>query len=103
MAIAVRVLDNYVGGSWTPSTSDDGLDVTNPATGDVLARVQLSSRSDLDDAVAAPRPAGAACRSRCRARRRPRRAAGLARGQRDRPRAQALRAARGSRRAPGRA
>jgi malonate-semialdehyde dehydrogenase (acetylating)/methylmalonate-semialdehyde dehydrogenase len=57
MAIAVRVLDNYVGGSWTPSTSTDGLDVTNPATGEVLARVPLSSRSDLDAAVESARAA----------------------------------------------
>src|SRR3954471_5871584 len=57
MAIAVRVLDNYVGGSWTPSSSSDGLDVTNPANGEVLARVPLSSRSDLDAAVDAARAA----------------------------------------------
>src|SRR3954451_3828657 len=57
MAIAIRVLDNYIGGRWTPASSDDGLDVTNPATGDVLARVPLSARSDLDAAVAAAREA----------------------------------------------
>jgi malonate-semialdehyde dehydrogenase (acetylating) / methylmalonate-semialdehyde dehydrogenase len=57
MAIAVRVLDNYVGGSWTPSSSSEGLDVTNPATGEVLARVPLSSRADLDAAVDAARAA----------------------------------------------
>src|SRR3954453_9178734 len=57
MAIAVRVLDNYVGGSWTPSSSSDGLDVTNPASGEVLARVPLSSAADLDAAVQAARDA----------------------------------------------
>ncbi|HEX6711805.1 MAG TPA: CoA-acylating methylmalonate-semialdehyde dehydrogenase [Thermoleophilaceae bacterium] len=57
MAIAVRVLGNYIGGQWTPSASDDGLDVTNPANGEVLARVPLSSRDDLDGAVAAAREA----------------------------------------------
>jgi malonate-semialdehyde dehydrogenase (acetylating)/methylmalonate-semialdehyde dehydrogenase len=57
MAIAVRVLDNYVAGNWTPSTSTDGLDVTNPASGEVLARVPLSSRADLDAAVDAARAA----------------------------------------------
>ncbi|MFL5896523.1 MAG: CoA-acylating methylmalonate-semialdehyde dehydrogenase [Thermoleophilaceae bacterium] len=57
MAIAVRVLDNYVGGRWSPSSSDAGLDVTNPATGEVLARVPLSSDADLDAAVAAAREA----------------------------------------------
>jgi malonate-semialdehyde dehydrogenase (acetylating)/methylmalonate-semialdehyde dehydrogenase len=57
MAIALRVLDNYVGGQWTPASSEEGLDVTNPATGEVLARVPLSSRADLDAAVAAARAA----------------------------------------------
>jgi malonate-semialdehyde dehydrogenase (acetylating)/methylmalonate-semialdehyde dehydrogenase len=48
-----RLLDNYIGGRWTPADSAEGLDVTNPATGDVLARVPLSSASDLDAAVRA--------------------------------------------------
>src|SRR5215212_5963037 len=52
-----RVLDNYVGGSWTPSASSEQLDVTNPANGDVLARVPLSSAADLDAAVRAARDA----------------------------------------------
>jgi malonate-semialdehyde dehydrogenase (acetylating) / methylmalonate-semialdehyde dehydrogenase len=54
---ATRLLDNYVAGRWTPSTSTEALDVTNPATGEVLARVPLSSSSDLDAAVAAAREA----------------------------------------------
>ena len=53
----VRLLDNYVGGAWTPATSTEALPVTNPATGDVLARVPLSSAADLDAAVAAARAA----------------------------------------------
>jgi malonate-semialdehyde dehydrogenase (acetylating)/methylmalonate-semialdehyde dehydrogenase len=57
MAIAVRVLDNYIGGRWTQSTADDGLDVTNPASGEVLARVPLSSSAELDAAVEAARAA----------------------------------------------
>src|SRR4051794_29812091 len=57
MAIAVRVLDNYIGGQWAPSSSSDGLEVTNPANGELLARVPMSSRSDLDAAVAAARAA----------------------------------------------
>src|SRR3954465_9489827 len=54
---ATRVLDNYVGGRWTASTSTELLDVTNPASGDVLARVPLSTPSELDAAVAAAREA----------------------------------------------
>ena len=54
---ATRVLDNYVGGSWTPAGSSERLDVTNPATGDVLAQVPLSNSADLDAAVRAAREA----------------------------------------------
>jgi malonate-semialdehyde dehydrogenase (acetylating) / methylmalonate-semialdehyde dehydrogenase len=53
----VRLLDNYVGGRWTAARSTEQLDVTNPATGGVLARVPLSSAADLDAAVAAAREA----------------------------------------------
>jgi malonate-semialdehyde dehydrogenase (acetylating) / methylmalonate-semialdehyde dehydrogenase len=55
---ATRLIDNYVGGAWTPAAADaDALDVTNPATGEVLARVPLSTAADLDAAVAAARAA----------------------------------------------
>jgi malonate-semialdehyde dehydrogenase (acetylating)/methylmalonate-semialdehyde dehydrogenase len=55
---ATRLLDNYVGGAWTPAAAAaDALDVANPATGEVLARVPLSGRADLDAAVAAARAA----------------------------------------------
>ncbi|HWI73236.1 MAG TPA: aldehyde dehydrogenase family protein, partial [Baekduia sp.] len=57
-ATATRLLDNYVGGAWTPaSAASEALDVTNPATGEVLARVPLSGTADLDAAVAAARAA----------------------------------------------
>src|SRR3954449_11546999 len=57
-ATATRLLDNYVAGAWTPAAAaSDALDVTNPATGEVLARVPLSGASDLDAAVAAARAA----------------------------------------------
>jgi malonate-semialdehyde dehydrogenase (acetylating) / methylmalonate-semialdehyde dehydrogenase len=54
---ATRVLDNYVGGRWRTSSTDELLDVTNPATGEVLARVPLSTPAELDAAVAAAREA----------------------------------------------
>jgi malonate-semialdehyde dehydrogenase (acetylating)/methylmalonate-semialdehyde dehydrogenase len=54
---ATRLLDNYIGGEWTPASAGDELDVTNPATGEVLARVPLSSAADLDAAVRAAREA----------------------------------------------
>jgi malonate-semialdehyde dehydrogenase (acetylating)/methylmalonate-semialdehyde dehydrogenase len=57
-ATATRLLDNYVGGAWTPATAaTEALDVTNPATGEVLARVPLSGAADLDAAVRAAREA----------------------------------------------
>ncbi len=57
MSSPPRLIDNYVGGRWTPATSERVLDVTNPATGEALARVPLSSAADLDAAVAAARSA----------------------------------------------
>jgi malonate-semialdehyde dehydrogenase (acetylating) / methylmalonate-semialdehyde dehydrogenase len=57
-ATATRVLENYIAGRWTPSRDpSDALEVTNPASGAVLARVPLSGSGDLDAAVAAARDA----------------------------------------------
>jgi malonate-semialdehyde dehydrogenase (acetylating)/methylmalonate-semialdehyde dehydrogenase len=57
-ATATRLLDNYIAGAWTPATAaTEALDVTNPATGEVLARVPLSGTADLDAAVRAAREA----------------------------------------------
>jgi malonate-semialdehyde dehydrogenase (acetylating) / methylmalonate-semialdehyde dehydrogenase len=56
-ATSTRLLENYVGGRWTPAAVSASLDVTNPATGAVLARVPLSGAADLDRAVAAAREA----------------------------------------------
>ena len=57
-AATTRVLDNYIAGRWAPAADPtDLLDVTNPATGELLARVPLSSQSDLDRAVTAAREA----------------------------------------------
>jgi malonate-semialdehyde dehydrogenase (acetylating) / methylmalonate-semialdehyde dehydrogenase len=55
---ATRLLENYIGGEWISARDPtDVLDVTNPATGEVLARVPLSGAGDLDDAVRAARDA----------------------------------------------
>src|ERR1700729_1127750 len=55
---STRLLDNYIGGQWTPATAATGeLDVIRPATGEVLARVPLSGAADLDAAVRAARAA----------------------------------------------
>ncbi len=53
-----RMLDNYVGGEWTPAAeANEVLDVVNPSSGEVLARVPLSGAGDLDAAVTAARDA----------------------------------------------
>jgi malonate-semialdehyde dehydrogenase (acetylating)/methylmalonate-semialdehyde dehydrogenase len=53
-----RLLDNYVAGRWVAAADPtDVIDVTNPATGEVLARVPLSGSADLDAAVRAAREA----------------------------------------------
>ncbi len=51
--VDVERLQNYVGGTWQSATVRDAEDVRNPATGETLARVPLSSPSDVNDAVAA--------------------------------------------------
>ena len=42
---------NYVNGKWGPSTSNQVLDVLNPATGELFSRVTLSSTTEVDYAV----------------------------------------------------
>jgi malonate-semialdehyde dehydrogenase (acetylating)/methylmalonate-semialdehyde dehydrogenase len=54
---ALPILQNYVGGAWVQAKGATQLDVTNPATGELLAKVPLSSAADVDDAVAAARAA----------------------------------------------
>src|SRR2546429_612238 len=51
----MRTLRNQIGGDWVDSSASDCLEVTNPATAEPLARVPLSTRRDVDQAVAAAR------------------------------------------------
>ncbi len=51
------VLENYVDGAWTPVGGADLLDVPDPSTGALLARVPRSRAIDVDSAVAAARRA----------------------------------------------
>lgn len=59
---ATRTMKNYVGG-WTDAEAEERLDVTNPATGEVLAQVPLSTGGDVDRAVRAAREAFPAWRA----------------------------------------
>ena len=52
-----QLLENHVGGRRVRVESDDILDVLDPATGDVLARVPLSTPADVDRAVEAAQAA----------------------------------------------
>jgi malonate-semialdehyde dehydrogenase (acetylating) / methylmalonate-semialdehyde dehydrogenase len=63
-ATDTRLLGNYIGGRWVASAAAEDLPVTNPATGETLARVPLSGREDVDAAVAAATAAYPAWRSR---------------------------------------
>jgi malonate-semialdehyde dehydrogenase (acetylating)/methylmalonate-semialdehyde dehydrogenase len=54
---ATRTIKNYVGGTWADAQATEQLDVTNPANGDVLAQVPLSTAPDVDRAVRAAREA----------------------------------------------
>src|SRR5450755_4938273 len=50
---ATRILANYVGGRWAMASASGLLDVTNPANGEILARVPLSGVAEVEAAVAA--------------------------------------------------
>ncbi len=48
-----KELKNYINGQWVASSGSDTLEVPNPATGELLARVPISNKKDLDGAVKA--------------------------------------------------
>src|SRR5687767_1483237 len=49
----LELIPNYVGGSWHTPSNRQALDVLNPATGEPLARVPLSTAADVDRIVKA--------------------------------------------------
>ena len=49
----VQTLKNYIGGQWIESTSKQVEDVPNPATGELLATVPVSTKEDVEQAVQA--------------------------------------------------
>jgi malonate-semialdehyde dehydrogenase (acetylating)/methylmalonate-semialdehyde dehydrogenase len=51
------VLENFVGGDWTPIAGTRSIPVTNPATGETIADHPQSDTADVDAAVAAARAA----------------------------------------------
>jgi len=61
--MAAQTLQNFINGQWVASTGTTLLDVKNPATGEVLAKVPLSTAKDVDAAVAAAQKAFPAWRT----------------------------------------
>jgi malonate-semialdehyde dehydrogenase (acetylating)/methylmalonate-semialdehyde dehydrogenase len=59
----MRILENFIGGAWVRSSGTTLLDVRNPASGEVLAKVPLSTSDDVNRAVAAAKAAFPAWRS----------------------------------------
>lgn len=59
MSISAKsaTLKNFIGGDWVEAAAVGTTEVINPATGELLAYVPLSSREDLDRATAAAREA----------------------------------------------
>jgi len=55
--MTVEKLKNYIGGQWVDSKSTKILDVENPATAKVIAKVPLSTLNEVDSAVKAARKA----------------------------------------------
>ncbi|MFE3976592.1 MULTISPECIES: CoA-acylating methylmalonate-semialdehyde dehydrogenase [unclassified Peribacillus] len=53
----VQTLKNFIGGKWIESTSKQVEDIPNPATGEIIARVPLSNRKELNGAVATAKEA----------------------------------------------
>lgn len=51
------VLKNYINGEWVSSNSEQTLDVLNPATNEILAMVPVSTKEDVNQAVAAAKEA----------------------------------------------
>ncbi|WP_026576331.1 CoA-acylating methylmalonate-semialdehyde dehydrogenase [Bacillus sp. UNC438CL73TsuS30] len=51
------VLKNYINGEWVNSNSEQTLDVLNPATNEVIAKVPVSTKEDVEKAVAAAKAA----------------------------------------------
>ena len=57
MSTTLRRHEMFIGGEWTPGTGKEQQEVTNPATGKVIAHVPKGTEEDVDRAVAAARKA----------------------------------------------
>src|SRR3954447_15749909 len=64
MALAVRTLENFVGGTWVAASGDSARTIVSPVTGETLAEAPDASLADVDAAVEAARQAQPAWASR---------------------------------------
>src|SRR6266567_355251 len=55
--IQQRQLLNFINGAWQRARGSEKLEVENPATGETLARVPMTARDDVDDAIRAAQAA----------------------------------------------
>ena len=49
----ITLLQNFIGGDWKKSVDTENLDVSNPATGEVIGQVSLSPASEVGEAARA--------------------------------------------------
>ena len=56
-AVEKKTLSNFINGQWVKSTTDKYEEVPNPATGEILAEVPISTQEDLENAVKAAKKA----------------------------------------------
>lgn len=54
---AIREMQNYIGGRWVPGSGDEFLDVIDPAKGEPLSKLPMSTAADVEMAVQAAREA----------------------------------------------
>lgn len=52
-----KTLANFINGQWVKSTTDKYEEVPNPATGEIIAEVPISTQEDLENAVKAAKKA----------------------------------------------
>src|SRR5687768_11967674 len=53
----MKTYENFIGGRWQPSRSGQFREIRDPGNGELVAKVQESSREDVLDAVDAARSA----------------------------------------------
>ncbi|QOV11378.1 CoA-acylating methylmalonate-semialdehyde dehydrogenase [Viridibacillus arvi] len=52
-----KTLSNFINGQWVKSSTESYIEVPNPATGEILAEVPISTQQDLEKAVEAAKQA----------------------------------------------